>query len=131
MNRYSVHILLLVVTLFTLACGSGSSNRELQSITVIATTTGTQIQFTASGTFSAPPISVTPLPVDWSAGFLAPPPPGNLDYTLTTQPYVFNCSSSGMLVQVTALAPQNAGAPGTGSLPFAKLVTAHSVAACP
>ena len=132
MNRYRVLILilLLLVTLLTLACGGG--NRQLQSITIKATTSGTQIQFTASGTFSAPPTIVTPLPVDWSNGYLSPPPSGPLDYALTTQPYVINCAeSSGTEVQVTSFAPQDPGAPLSGALPFANLVMAHSAIACP
>jgi len=129
MNRYCVLILFLLVTLLTLACGN--SNRRLQSITIRAATNGAQIQFTATGTFSAPPTTVAPLPVDWSAGLLAPPPPGNLDYTLSTQPYVFNCAGSGTEVQVTAIAPEDPGAPISGSLPFVKLVMADSARACP
>lgn len=129
MSRYSV-ILLLLVTLLTLSCGSGNSNRQLQSITISATNNGAQIQFIATGTFSAPPTTVTPLPVDWSVGFLSPPPPENLDYKLTTQPYSFNCTGPGSGIQVTALAPQDPGAPVNGSLPFAKLVMAHSAKIC-
>ena len=130
MNSYRVLILLLPVTLSTLACGS--SNRQLESINIKATTDVGQVQFTASGTFSAPPTTVAPLPVEWANGFLAPPAE-NVDYTLTTQPYVLSCLGSppGTEVQVTALAPLNPSAPLSGSLPWAKLVMAHSAIACP
>ena len=131
MNRYGVLALLLLVTLLTLACGSSNNTRQLQSITISATTNGAQIQFVATGAFSAPPTKVTPLPVNWSAGLLGPPPPGNLDYMLTTQPYFFTCTGPGSGTQVTAFAPQDPGAPVSGSLPFAKLVMAHSGMICP
>ena len=110
MNRYCVLILLLPVTLLTLACGS--SNRQLQSINITATTEVGQVQFTATGTFSEPPTTVAPLPVDWANGFLAPPAE-NVDYTLTTQSYVLSCLGSPPRteVQVTALAPQNPSGP--------------------
>jgi hypothetical protein len=125
MPRHGVPVLLVL----TLACGS---NRQLQSITVEATANAVEVQFTASGTFSAPPTKVVPLPVEWFPGFLAPPP-GNVDYKLTTEPYVLSCLSMrpGIEIQVTALAPQNPGAPVSGSLPWAKLVVAHSAIACP
>jgi hypothetical protein len=130
MNRYSVLILLMLVTLLTLACGS--SSRQLQSINIKATTSVGQVQFTASGTFSAPPTTVVPVPVDWANGFLAPPVE-TLNYTLTTQPYILSClgSPSGTEVQVTAFAPQNPNAPVSGSSPWAKLVMSHSAIACP
>jgi hypothetical protein len=130
MNRYGVLMLFLLVTLLTLACGN--SNRQLESINIKATTNVGQVQFIASGTFSAPPTTVAPLPVDWANGFLAPPVE-NVDYTLTTQPYVLSCLSSPpeTEVQVTALAPQNPRAPASGSSPWAKLVMSHSAIACP
>ncbi len=133
MNRYSVLILLLLVTLFTLACGdSSSSNRQLESINIKATADVEQVQFTASGTFSAPPTTVAPLPVDWAPGFLAPPAE-YVDYTLTTEPYVFSCLGypSGTEIEVTAFAPKNPSAPVSGSSPWAKLVMSHSAIACP
>jgi len=130
MNRYSVLILLLLVTLLILACGN--SNRQLQSINIKATTNVGQVQFTASGTFSVPPTTVAPLPVDWANGFLAPPVE-SVDYTLTTQPYVLSCLGvpPGTEVQVTAFAPQNPSAPVSGSSPWAKLVMSHLAIACP
>ncbi len=133
MYRHSVPILLLLVILLTLACGdSSSSNRQLESISIKATTDVGQVQFTASGTFSTPPTTVTPLPVEWANGYLAPPAE-YLDYTLTAQPYVFSCVgyASGTEIQVTAFAPQNPSAPVSGSSPWAKLVMSHSAIACP
>ena len=130
MNRYCVLILLLPVTLLTLACGS--SNRQLQSINITATTEVGQVRFTATGTFSTPPTTVAPLPVDWANGLLAPPVQ-TLNYTLSTQPYVLSCAGlpPGTPVQVTVFAPQNPSAPVSGSSPWGELVMAHSAIACP
>jgi len=115
----------------TLACGSGSSNRQLQSITISSTVSGQQVQFTATGTFSGPPTKVSPLPVsDWGIGPFAPPPE-NVEYTLTTQPFVFDCTGSGPYLPVTTLAPSDPNAPTSGSLPFAKMVTATAPIPCP
>jgi len=130
MNKYWALILLLPVTSLTLGCGSGSSNRQLQSITINSVVSGQQIQFVATGTFSAPPTTVTPLPVDWSIGLFAPPP-GSLQYTLTTQPYLFDCSGSGPYLPLSAVAPSDPNAPTTGSRPFAKMVTASASIPCP
>jgi hypothetical protein len=82
----SLFLLLFLLASVILACGSGNS-RQLQSISISRTLNGEQIQFVATGTFSAPPTTVTPLPVDWTIGLMAPPPP-EYTYTLTTQPFV-------------------------------------------
>ena len=105
---------LLLVFLFTLSCGS--SGRHLQSITVSQTVNGQQIQFVASGTFSAPPTTVSPLPVDWMLGIPAPPPK-QWTYTLTTQPYLYNCANFNPLNpgHVTAIAPSDPKAPASGT----------------
>ena len=129
MNRFWALILLLSVASLTLAWGI-SSNRQLQSITIRSVANGQQIQFVATGTFSAPPTTVSPLPVDWGIGPFAPPP-GNVQYTLTTQPYLFDCTHSGPYLPVSTLAPSDPNAPTTGSLPFAKMVTAFAAIPCP
>lgn len=126
MKRLSAFILLLLVTSLTLSCGTG---RRLQSISISQTVNGQQIQFVAAGTFSAPPITVTPLPVQWTSGLMAPPPP-TYTYTLTTQPYVFNCASdSGDYIQVGAYAPTDPNAPTSGSTKHP--VIAYATAQCP
>jgi hypothetical protein len=115
MKKFWCSSLLLPTALLSLSCGGGQG-RELQSITINKTVVGTRIQFVATGTFSATPMTVTPLPVDWSNGVLAPPPP-QYTYTLSTQPYVFECggASSGTLAQVSAFAPTNPNAPMSGT----------------
>jgi hypothetical protein len=132
MNRFWSLIVLLSAASLTLSCGSGnSSGRQLQSITINSTVVGQQVQFTATGTFSAPPTTVSPLPVsDWGIGPFAPPP-ATVQYTLTTQPFVFDCSGAGPFLPVTTLAPTDPDAPSTGSLPWAKVVTASAPIPCP
>lgn len=134
MKRVSVLILcLLLAASVMLACGTsmlGGAGRQLQSITVTATPNGNQIQFVATGTYSAAPTTVSPLPVDWANGFLAPPAQ-TLSYNLSAQPYAFACAASGTEIQVTALAPRNPGAPGSGSTAWSNLVFGHSAATCP
>jgi hypothetical protein len=132
MNRVWALILLLSLTSLVLACGS-SSNRQLQSITISSTRSvanGQQIEFVATGTFSAPPTTVSPLPVDWGIGPFAPPP-SDLQYTLTTEPYLFDCTGSGPYLPVSTFAPSDPNAPTTGSFPFAKMVTALAPIPCP
>jgi hypothetical protein len=119
----------LLVTFLAVACGS-SNNRQLQSITINSTANGKQFQFTASGAFSSPPTSVNPLPAGaWGMGLFAPPP-ATLQYSLTTQPFVFNCTSSGPSV-VSVAAPKDPNAPATGSLPWDQFVTANLEFTCP
>jgi hypothetical protein len=129
-NRFWAFIVLLSAASLTLACGS-SSNRQLQSITISSVANGQQIQFVATGTFSAPPTTVSPLAADWGIGPFAPPPLGNVEYTLTTQPYTFDCAGSGPYLPVSTLAPSDPNAPTAGSLPFAKMVTASAPIPCP
>jgi len=65
--RVSLTLALLLTALFMLSCG-GSSNRVLESISVSPQAGNGQAQFVATGTFSAPPVKVTPLPVNWTVG---------------------------------------------------------------
>jgi len=118
-------LLLLVLSALTLSCGSG---RKLQSITVAQTASGSQIQFVATGHFSAAPTTVTPLSVDWTIGLMAPPPP-TYTYTLTTQPFVFNCTGSGPQLPVGAFAPVDPTAPSGGSTKH--VVVAYAGPNCP
>ncbi|HME36181.1 MAG TPA: hypothetical protein VKF84_13170 [Candidatus Sulfotelmatobacter sp.] len=129
MRKASVLLLLLVVASLILSCGSGSG-RHLQSITLTQTAinNGKDDQFIATGTFSAPPTTVTPLPVDWTNGLMAPPPP-TYSYTLTTQPYVVNCTTVGPEAPtVVAFAPPDPNAPTSGTSKI--VVTAAAMPAC-
>lgn len=116
----------------TLACGGSSSSRQLQSIAIHSAVNGQQIQFTAAGTFSAPPTTVDPLPVNWSLGLFAPPP-ANLQYTLTSQPYLVNCVDEEVNgpAQISAFAPKNPSATMEGTVAFAQGVAAAMTFTCP
>ena len=131
MNKYCTLILLLPVTSLTLACGSGSS-RQLQSITITQTANGQQIEFIATGHFSSSPTTVTPIPVEWSVQLMAPPPP---QYTLTTQPFVFDCGVAELTspgpIPIVAYAPADPNAPFTGVWSSARMIQASVVITCP
>jgi hypothetical protein len=127
MNRLSAFILLLLVNFLTLSCGSGrDSNRQLESITITQTANGQQIEFVATGHFSSPPVTVTSIPAEWSDQLMAPPPP---QYTLTPQPFLFECADSSGPTAIVAYAPSNANAPLSGS--WSGMVQASTVINCP
>ncbi len=127
MNRFCATILLLLVTSVTLACGGSGSSRQLQSITIAQTTNGQQIKFVATGNFSSSPVTVTAIPVEWSVQLMAPPPQ---QYTLTTQPFSFECASSGA-VPIVAYAPSDPSAPPSGPWSGARMVQASTMITCP
>ena len=127
MKRFFAFIFLLLVASLNLSCGSNSS-RQLQSISISQTVNGEQIQFVATGTFSAPPTTVSPLAVDWTVGLMAPPPP-QYTYTLTTQPFVFQCTGSGPFLPVVAFAPPDPNAPNSGSAK--KVIQTAAAVSCP
>jgi hypothetical protein len=121
---FFLFFLLALAAAINLACGS--NNRQLQSITVNAVTNGEQIQFVATGTFSASPTTVNPLPVSWSFA----PPPGQ--YTLTTQPFMFECEVAGPYPSpLIAMAPADPNAPSSGSLLTTKMISASAQIVCP
>jgi hypothetical protein len=123
MNRFWALILLLPVTSLTLACGSSSSsNRQLQSITINAAISGEQTLFYATGTFSAAPVTVSPLPVSWSYA----PPPG--EYTLTTQPFTVECPVPSPII---AWAPADPNAPSSGSMSTTRMISQSVASPCP
>jgi len=114
-------VLLLLATFLTLSCGT-SSNRQLESITIHAAVGGQQTVFAATGTFSAPPTTVSPLPVSWSFA----PPPGS--YTLTTQPFTPQCPIPSPVI---ATAPADPNAPSSGSTSTTPMITESTPSPCP
>lgn len=104
-------LFILVVSLTLISCGT-SSNRVLESISVSPQTGSGQVQYVATGTFSAPPLTITPLPVNWCVKLapLASPgicgPPGNSDPGITSQGLA-TCGTSTLGATVTALAPSD------------------------
>ena|SRR5579864_7969764 len=130
MTKFWAPSFIVTATLLSVACGGGTS-RQLQSISIKSTANGQQIQLVATGTFSASPLTVSPLPVDWSMGLLAPPPL-RFTYALTTQPFVLDCTVSGVHpVPITAVATSDPKAPSSGALPMSKMVTASLGITCP
>jgi hypothetical protein len=121
---------LLLAASVALSCGtSNPSNRRLQSITINVLGRGAQVQFTATGNFSSPPLTVTPLPVSWSLGLMAPPSK-TLQYTLTTQPYEYVCPGPGQYGPITVVAPADPSAPQSGTLPFTQMITGSGPIPC-
>ena len=127
-KSWALLLSLVLAAFLTISCGG--SGRHLQSITLTQTAinNGQEDQFVATGTFSAPPTTVTPLPVDWTDGPMSPPPP-TYSYTLTTQPYVVNCTTVGPdALAVVAFAPPDPNAPTSGT--SKRVVTAASMPVC-
>lgn len=126
MRSFSSLALVLAFASITLSCGSASNGRQLQSITIIQSANGQQFEFVATGTFSAAPRTVTPLPVFWSIDL----PPNQ--YVLTSQPFSVTCNVSGPYPgPIVAWAPENPSAPGTGNLSGTKMVTGSTSITCP
>lgn len=125
MNKSLGFALVLLASFLTLSCGSSSSTRQLQSITVQATVNGEVIQFTATGTFSAPPTTVSPLPASWYFDL-----PGS-QYTLTTQPFSYSCAAPPSPGPLIATAPADPNAPSSGSTLNTKMIIGSAPIICP
>jgi hypothetical protein len=126
MNRFWVLLLLLLLLLpvTSLILGCGSSGRQLQSITIHSVANGQQIQFVAAGTFSASPTTVSPLAVSWSFA-----PPGQ--YSLTTQPFLFDCEHPESPGPIVAAAPADPYAPSSGSMSTTRMISTSGPIPCP
>jgi len=132
MKRYSG--LLYVLSILPIALSGCGSNRQLQSLSVSPASTSAQsgqAQFTATGQFTASPMSESPASVSW---WQTPPvidPPGEtIGLTLTNQPFIAQCFSFHGTITITAVAPMKATASGD-SMPlaaFVDLVINHSAA---
>jgi hypothetical protein len=121
-------ILILMIEALS-GCGS---NRQLQSLSVSPASTtaqGGQAQFTATGQFTAMPMSVSPASVSW---WESPPiidPPSNMfGLALTSQPFTAQCSGFTGPITITAIAPMDLGnlSPSISSTTFAHLVLQHT-----
>jgi hypothetical protein len=98
--------LIVVLPTVSLALSCGGGGRQLRSIAISRATNGNQIQFVATGTFSAALITVRPLPAFWTIDL----PP--TQYTLTTQPLVIQCTAPSVVPgPITAWGP--GGSPRT------------------
>ena len=104
-RNLSFLVILIVFQLWTASCGGGG--RELLSISVSpATANGADyplggVQFTATGTFNKPPITVTPLSATWSIT-----PVGVA--TIETNDGFAQCASTGTAT-ITAAVPVSSG----------------------
>ncbi len=117
------------------SCG-GSANRQLASISISPATGSGAASYTATGTFTASPVTVTPLPVSWfiMGPGIDPPGPG---YNISSGKYAPTRCIQVQGIQpatytVIGLAPANPAAPGTGSMSnqaFEDLVIAHTTSA--
>ena len=121
--------------LFSIAGCVADSDRVLQSISISPNTaTGASASYTATGTYSSAPVTVTPLSVSWliMGPGLDPPGPG---YAET--PGVFQAQRCSQVQSktttnyvVVAFAPADPNAPSSGPMPaqvFQDLVTAHTM----
>src|SRR5947209_18737237 len=127
----------LLYLVFTLAIGTlpgcgGGSNRQLQSLSVSPASTtaqGGQAQFTATGQFTAAPMSVSPASVAW---FQSPPvfdPPSSIiGITPTNQPFMAQCFGfpSGTTITISAIAPMDGKASSVPLSVFLDLVREHT-----
>jgi hypothetical protein len=113
---FSATILFFVATA-TLSCGKtlmeGSiPNRTLQSISVSPSLAKVaadgQVQFVATGTFSAPPVTVTPLPVNWTGSWPTVPVWCTSSGCAGMNPNgMAVCFGDSPAVKITASAPSN------------------------
>lgn len=119
MNRVLVRVaffsICLAASVSLLSCGA-SSNRMLESISISPAAAHGQngpVQFVATGTFSAPPITVTPLNVNWSAPTMTA---GSAACAIGACPSISRqglaiCGTSPAAVAVTAVAPADPRVP--------------------
>jgi len=130
--RVSLALALLVAAFFMLSCGGGS-NRVLESISVIPQARNGQAQFVATGTFSAPPIKVTPLPVNWTVGPQPMSPqtctPPGCAFPAITSRGLATCGAGPINGTVTAEAPADPKLPlnSTGG----PVVSGTAILVCP
>ena len=120
--------LMLGALLVATGCGGGS-NRVLESITVNAESSLSGTTYTATGHYSADPMTVENIPVAWFVtGPGLDPPGGNTwDFTLSTEPFtgkaVAPCSKNGTTFTVVAYASTNPGAPTSETMPTQTFIT--------
>lgn len=125
--------LLLAVALF-LSCGVSSPHRVLQTIS-ISPAVGTapmgieqEVQFVATGTFSAPPVTVTPLPTVWVGNLPELPNHCYSDGCAGLNPNGLAICSGAFTATITASAPQDPNLPlGTDHVP---MISARATLIC-
>ena len=116
---------LLSLLAATLGCGMGPS-RTLVSISVSPTVATAKdlnlpVQFVATGTFSAPPTTVTPLPALWKGSWTAVPAlrVGSVCAGINPTTGLALCGGVPPVVTITASAPSDPTLPlGTQNVPM-------------
>ena len=129
----AVAAVLLPASAWMLAGCSANMNRQLESISVTpATASGAPVRYIATGTFSAPPTTVTPLAVSWYLVAAAIAPSGR-GYTLVKADFTtMRCAQANPVAgpyTVIAVAPADPSASKSGSMPsqvFNDLVIEHT-----
>jgi hypothetical protein len=119
MERIKPLFPLLPLFLMCCACGGGSS-RQLQSLNISpAIGEGVNTAFTATGTFNAPPMNVSPAAVSWFVGPFASS--SGESYSLSNAAFApKRCEEAnpvGGPFTVVALSPADPAAPGNGKVP--------------
>ncbi|MGZ4814793.1 MAG: hypothetical protein ACXVZV_05270 [Terriglobales bacterium] len=91
------------------------------------------VQFTATGTYNAAPVTVTPLAAFWtiSGSGIDPTCTTNCQYQLTNASYTANCGPIPGMDSITAQAPVDPNAPPSGSLADTQMVSATAQLICP
>lgn len=117
--------------LVTLTSCGGGPPRVLESITVDSVSSASGTSYTATGHFTAAPMTVNNIQVAWyQTGAVVDPVP-NWDYTMTKAGFKGTCYGGPAQFYVVAYAPMNPEAPASGSMPFSvfrTLVEQRSVA---
>lgn len=128
----SLLFVIFILAIGTLSGCGGGSNRQLQSLSVSPASTtaqGGQAQFTATGQFSAMPMSESPASVSWwQTPPVIDPPSTMIGITLLNQPFTAQCSGFTGPITVIAVAPMKAHASGD-SMPlsaFEDLIVRHT-----
>jgi hypothetical protein len=125
-------VVLALVSILT-GCSAGPADRQLVSISISPNTaTGAPVSYTATGTFSDSPVTVTPVAVSWfiMGPAIDPPGPG---YALAPGKFSPERCSQGTPYAATytivAVAPSNPKAPNSGPMDsqvFSDLVIQHT-----
>jgi hypothetical protein len=104
--------------LLTLTSCGGGPPRVLQSITVDAITSLSGSTYTATGHYSAAPMTVNNIQVAWFQTGTVVDPVNTWDFSTTTVPFKGVCAGGPGQFYVVAYASANPTAPASGSMPF-------------
>ena len=109
---------LAATALCTLTSCGGGPPRVLESITVDSVTSLSGTSYTATGHYSAAPMTVGGIQVAWFQTGTVVDPVSNWDYSMTRAGFKGQCPGGPAQFYVVAYAPSNPNAPASGSMPF-------------